>query len=129
MRQVTRTSLLAGGALTLGAGLRIWQWSAGTSMWYDELRIAQNVRDRGLGELLFEPLAYQQMAPHGFLASVDVSTARNLPDGTAHRSRLRSSACACARARSRDPRSRGPDSGRRDDAELPPGIRCGADRH
>lgn len=73
--EVTRTSLMVGAALVLGASLRIWQWSAGTSMWYDELRIAQNVRDRGLGELLLEPLAHRQMAPPGFLASVEIATA------------------------------------------------------
>jgi hypothetical protein len=43
-------------------------------MWLDEIWIAQNLRDRGLGELLFQPLANRQMAPPGFLASVEMVT-------------------------------------------------------
>lgn len=54
--------------------MRLWQWSAQTAMWLDEIWIGQNVRDRGIGELLFEPLANRQMAPPGFLASVEIAT-------------------------------------------------------
>ncbi|MGD8279320.1 MAG: glycosyltransferase family 39 protein [Gemmatimonadota bacterium] len=70
-----RTPLLVAAALVLGAVLRIVQWSAGTSMWLDELQIARNVRDRALPALLFEPLDYRQMAPPGFLASVKAAVA------------------------------------------------------
>jgi hypothetical protein len=52
----------------------MWQWSAQTTMWLDEIWIAQNLRDRGMGELLFEPLANRQIAPPGFLASVEITT-------------------------------------------------------
>lgn len=65
---------MVGGALLLGAVLRTWQWAAATSLWVDELWIVQNVRDRGLAELLSRPLEHQQVAPAGFLAAVDVSS-------------------------------------------------------
>ena len=69
-----KTAWLVGLLLALGAVLRAWQWSTARSLWVDELWIAQNVRDRGVGELLFKPLDHLQMAPPGFLASVDLST-------------------------------------------------------
>lgn len=65
---------LIGVPLALGVALRIWQWTAQRSLWIDELWIAQNVRDRDLGRLLFEPLANHQVAPPGFLAAVESST-------------------------------------------------------
>jgi hypothetical protein len=43
-------------------------------LWLDEIWLAQNVRDRGLAELLFQPLANRQIAPSGFLALVEGST-------------------------------------------------------
>lgn len=43
--------------LAVGVALRFWQWYARTSMWLDEIWLAQNFRDRGLGELLATPLS------------------------------------------------------------------------
>jgi 4-amino-4-deoxy-L-arabinose transferase-like glycosyltransferase len=53
--------------ILIGVGLRVWQYSAGTSLWLDELAVAQNVVSRPLGELLSSPLAWDQVAPKGFL--------------------------------------------------------------
>ena len=51
----------------IGAGLRAWQYAAGTSLWLDELAVAQNVVSRPIGELLLRPLVWDQVAPTGFL--------------------------------------------------------------
>ena len=48
----------------LGAALRLWQYSAGASLWADEANLALNIVDRPLGRLL-GPLDYRQMAPPG----------------------------------------------------------------
>lgn len=50
----------------LGAALRLWQYSAGASLWADEANLALNIVDRPLGRLL-GPLDYRQMAPPGWL--------------------------------------------------------------
>ena len=63
----TRTRALLIGLIALGAGLRIWQYAADTSFWFDELSIARNLGERSLIELLRSPLSYDQMAPVGFL--------------------------------------------------------------
>lgn len=62
------------GALGLGVLLRTWQWLSATSLWVDELWIVQNVRAREMVELVLAPLANRQIAPPGFLASVDVAS-------------------------------------------------------
>ncbi len=54
-------------AAAIGLGLRVWQYAAGTSLWLDELAVAQNVLARPLGRLLSSPLAWDQVAPKGFL--------------------------------------------------------------
>jgi hypothetical protein len=54
--------------------LRTMQWFAGTSLWIDELMIARNVQDRGMAALLTRALDYAQVAPPGFLASVEAAT-------------------------------------------------------
>jgi hypothetical protein len=55
-------------AVTLaGVALRLWQYLADTSLWLDEIALAQGVLDRGLRELLASPLPYNQVAPKGFL--------------------------------------------------------------
>jgi hypothetical protein len=69
-----RNLVLVGLPICLGVAMRVWQWSAQTAMWLDEIWLAQNLRDRGMGGLLFEPLANRQMAPPGFLASVEITT-------------------------------------------------------
>ena len=58
----------------VGVGLRVWQYLADTSMWFDELSIARNLSERSLGELLRQPLGYTQTAPLGFLAAVKLSS-------------------------------------------------------
>ncbi|HEX8407946.1 MAG TPA: hypothetical protein VF883_03720 [Thermoanaerobaculia bacterium] len=60
--------------MLLGAVLRLWQWAAGGSLWLDEISLARNILGRSLGELLTPPLAYDQVAPPGFLAAVKLST-------------------------------------------------------
>lgn len=60
-------------ALALGAGLRVYHWAAGRSLWLDEAYIAANVQARDLIGLL-QPLEYNQSAPYLFLASTDVLT-------------------------------------------------------
>lgn len=52
-----------------GCALRIWQFVSNRSLWLDELAIARNVTDTPLPSLLFEPLAFDQIAPPGFLAA------------------------------------------------------------
>jgi Dolichyl-phosphate-mannose-protein mannosyltransferase len=54
-------------AALIGVVLRIWQYAAGTSLWLDELAVAQNVISRPVGKLLSSPLAWDQVAPKGFL--------------------------------------------------------------
>ena len=53
--------------LAFGAALRTIQYSTRGSMWVDELAVAINVSDRGLGQLLLRPLDLLQVAPPGFL--------------------------------------------------------------
>lgn len=54
--------------LVLGAALRTIQYNARVSLWLDELALAQNIVRKPVGDLLLEPLDYQQVAPGGFLA-------------------------------------------------------------
>jgi len=56
----------------LGCALRTAQYVGQVSLWRDELAIALNVEQRGIRQLLTEPLAHKQMAPVGFLAAVAV---------------------------------------------------------
>ena len=53
--------------VVIGAILRLWQYAGNTSLWGDEIALAQNILERPLGELLTAPLAYYQAAPKGFL--------------------------------------------------------------
>ena len=55
------------GILAFGVLLRTIQYAAQGSMWLDELAIAINVSERGLRQLLFQPLDLRQVAPPGFL--------------------------------------------------------------
>jgi hypothetical protein len=52
--------------LCIGAGLRIWQYLANSSLWIDELALTRNIIDRPLSGLWL-PLDYAQVAPVGFL--------------------------------------------------------------
>ena len=60
--------------LIAGAALRISQFVANPSLWFDEIAVARNVFDRPLGALLFEPLDYGQTAPPGFLLAEKAAT-------------------------------------------------------
>jgi len=53
-----------------GAALRLWQYLARTSLWIDEIAVAENVIHTPLASLLGQPLALDQVAPPGFLALV-----------------------------------------------------------
>ena len=52
--------------LALGAGLRLWQYAAGKSLWIDEIALTRNFA-RSFSELLFAPLIFGQIAPRGFV--------------------------------------------------------------
>ena len=71
-RPGSRHLLLA--LVVAGAILRLWQWGAEGSLWLDEIVIARNIEARTLGQLLTRPLAFDQVAPRGFLAGVKLST-------------------------------------------------------
>jgi hypothetical protein len=58
------------GLAGIGLVLRTRAFVFNRAMWDDELMLALGVSDRGLGELLLEPLAYGQSAPPGFLVLV-----------------------------------------------------------
>lgn len=60
--------------IVLGCALRTTQYLGQTSLWHDELAVALNVQERGLGELVTEPLAHRQVVPVGFLAAVGISS-------------------------------------------------------
>lgn len=55
------------GLVLLGVVLRVWQWAAGGSLWLDEISLARNILGLPLGALLTRPLAFDQVAPRGFL--------------------------------------------------------------
>ncbi|MEW5915995.1 MAG: hypothetical protein AB1762_06305 [Gemmatimonadota bacterium] len=54
-------------ALVIGITLRLLQYTAGASLWLDELALANNLADRSWSSLLREPLSYNQVAPPGFV--------------------------------------------------------------
>ncbi|WP_324670847.1 glycosyltransferase family 39 protein [Hymenobacter sp. GOD-10R] len=54
-------------AVVVGIGLRVWQWSLGTTMFMDELAIVHNVVTRSAGQLVSAPLVEAQVAPPLFL--------------------------------------------------------------
>jgi hypothetical protein len=47
---------------------------ANTSLCFDELSLARNISGRSLIELVRQPLAYQQVAPVGFVALTKAAT-------------------------------------------------------
>ncbi len=71
--------------LAVGAALRLWQYLARTSLWIDEIAVAENVIRTPLAALLGRPLALDQVAPPGFLALVKGCVAIFGPDELALR--------------------------------------------
>jgi hypothetical protein len=69
----------------LGAGLRLWQYAAGASLWADEANLALNIVERPVGQLL-GPLDYRQVAPPGWLVLVKAAVA--VLGGSEHALRL-----------------------------------------
>ncbi|MBI4524571.1 MAG: glycosyltransferase family 39 protein [Deltaproteobacteria bacterium] len=65
--QRTKTGYVLLAAVVIGVALRVFQYAASTSLWLDEIAVAQNVLDRSLWDLLTVPLSYDQTAPKGFL--------------------------------------------------------------
>lgn len=55
--------------LALGVALRLYQYACDTSLWFDELSIARNLVQRSTAQLLLKPLAYNQVAPVGFIVA------------------------------------------------------------
>ena len=55
------------GAVLVGAGLRLWQWGLGATLFIDELAVVHNLATRTPGELVSRPLAEAQVAPPLFL--------------------------------------------------------------
>src|SRR5215831_1563238 len=53
--------------LFIGVALRVVQYAADTSFWFDEFSIARNIVHRSAAQLAFEPLGYNQVAPVGFI--------------------------------------------------------------
>jgi hypothetical protein len=66
--------LVLASLVTIGIALRLWQYLADQSMWFDELSIARNISERSLSQLLTQPLGYAQTAPLGFLTAVGISS-------------------------------------------------------
>lgn len=54
--------------VALGAAIRVDGWARRPSFWVDELRLAVNVAERTLPELLRGPLRYDYLVPPGYLA-------------------------------------------------------------
>ncbi len=68
LRPVSRRAL--GALVAAGVLLRLWQYAGNTSLWFDEIALAENILHRPLGKLLFFPLDLDQVAPPGFLLLV-----------------------------------------------------------
>ncbi len=60
--------------VAVGAVLRLFQYASDTSLWFDELSIARNLVHRSTAQLLLEPLAYNQVAPVGFIVAEKLTT-------------------------------------------------------
>ncbi|MBC7929155.1 MAG: glycosyltransferase family 39 protein, partial [Rubrivivax sp.] len=53
--------------IAVGVALRLWQYAANTSLWFDEIALADGILTLDLWNLLTAPLPYNQVAPRGFL--------------------------------------------------------------
>jgi hypothetical protein len=73
--KVPRQQLVLALVLLAGAGLRVWQYLANTSLWIDELGLAENVMHLPLSALLGQPLFLDQVAPPAFLAALKAAAA------------------------------------------------------
>ena len=60
--------------LATGFALRTAQFAGQVDLWHDELALARNIEDRGLKDLVSEPLDHEQVAPIGFLVLLEVSS-------------------------------------------------------
>ncbi len=60
--------------LALAVVLRTVQMAARSNLWFDELALALNVRERGFLELATQPLDHLQIAPLGFLLALEAAT-------------------------------------------------------
>jgi hypothetical protein len=65
---VVRRNNVVVALVAIGAALRVWQYAADMSMWFDEFSVARNLHERSLAALMLHPLGYDQIAPLGFLA-------------------------------------------------------------
>jgi hypothetical protein len=72
VKPVLRLSLLL--LVLAGAAARLWQYLGNTSLWVDEIAIAENVIRTPIAALVSEPLALDQVAPPGFLAALKLAT-------------------------------------------------------
>jgi hypothetical protein len=68
-------SVFLGALVIAGVVVRLWQYVGNPSMWIDEIAVAESIVSRPLGALLGQPLAFNQIAPPGFLAAVKVTVA------------------------------------------------------
>lgn len=69
-----RALIVVGVVLLAGALLRTAQFVSAGSLWHDEIRLAMNVEERGLVDLVSRPLDHDQVAPIGFLALLEAAT-------------------------------------------------------
>ena len=72
--QIGRTEALFGFILAAGIIFRLRALFASRSLWFDEVSLALNIRDRSLIDLLTLPLTYRQSAPPGFLTAAWLSS-------------------------------------------------------
>jgi hypothetical protein len=68
-------SVLLATLVVAGVPVRLWQYVGNPSMWIDEIAVAESIISRPLGTLLGQPLAFNQIAPPGFLALVKTTVA------------------------------------------------------
>jgi hypothetical protein len=64
---VTRFRIAVLAAIAVGVTLRVWQYLGRDSFFLDEIAVLRNVVERPWPSLLAQPLAYDQVAPPGFL--------------------------------------------------------------
>jgi len=66
---IGRREVVLGFILASGVLFRLRALLARRSLWFDEVSLATNIRDRSLLDLLSAPLEFQQSAPPGFLTA------------------------------------------------------------
>lgn len=75
MRRRAPATLALDAVVAGGFVLRLWQYLADASLWFDEAALALSIVTRPLAPLLTQPLLYAQSAPRGFLAVERLMTA------------------------------------------------------